>query len=94
MTSRAEMLLAECLADLYARDTEALRSFMPEVEDLETLTDDDLESYVDGFIDAALQIDAQECKAIARPRTQLEMMVDRACGIEIHDGRVVELEPR
>jgi hypothetical protein len=85
-----ELWLAEILAELYARDYKSMVVWLPETEYLPDLDDAELEAYAEGFVEAALDKLAAMSASMRRPRTALEMMIDRACGIEVRDGVVAE----
>lgn len=97
--SDIEIWLAEALAESYARDCETLAEYMPEIADLdENERTELLLVYEDNLIDFALNKIAkreEQTTRPPRPRSPIEMMVDRACGIEVRDdGTIVELESR
>lgn len=74
-----EIKLAAYLAEAWAREPEVLRI----IEDVMHLhvDNDAIEVYEEGLIEAALDQIAGRERAFSRPRSPIEMMVDRACGI-------------
>lgn len=74
-----EITLAAYLAEAWAREPEVLRI----IEDVMHLhvDDDAIEVYEEGLIELALDRIAERERALNRPRSPIELMVDRACGI-------------
>lgn len=74
-----ELELAGFLAGAAARDPVDVRI----IEDVMGLIvdDDAVDAYQDGLIEHALDLIAQRSKPLSMPRSPIEQMIDRACGV-------------